>query len=226
MILPLLGGTPGVWNTSMVFFQAVLLCGYSYAHLLSSRLSARRQMAVHFTLLVVALAALPVAVPKGWEPPPQANPALWVVMILGLSVGLPTLAKAPDSSFDLIVIDAFSSDSVPVHIITREAFDLYASKLAPGGILAANISNAFLDLAPVLVRTARDLGWSCIMQVDNTKSAADHRPVDQAGAEEADPPLDGRLRQHPGDAPDAEGLAQASLLVTGAYSRMIASAAR
>ncbi len=98
MILPLLGGTPGVWNTSMVFFQAVLLCGYSYAHLLSSRLSARRQMAVHFTLLVVALAALPVAVPKGWEPPPQANPALWVVMILGLSVGLPTLvisATAP-----------------------------------------------------------------------------------------------------------------------------------
>ncbi len=98
MILPLLGGTPGVWNTSMVFFQAVLLCGYSYAHLLSSRLSARRQMAVHFTLLVVALAALPVAIPKGWEPPPQANPALWVVMILGLSVGLPTLvisATAP-----------------------------------------------------------------------------------------------------------------------------------
>jgi hypothetical protein len=98
MILPLLGGTPGVWNTSMVFFQAVLLGGYFYAHLLSSRLPPRRQMAVHFTLLAVALAALPVAVPKGWEPPPDANPALWVVMILGLSVGLPTLvisATAP-----------------------------------------------------------------------------------------------------------------------------------
>ena len=67
-----------------------------------------------------------------------------------------SLASAPDSSFDLITLDAFSSDAIPVHLLTREALQLYARKLRPGGIVAFHISNRYLDLRPVLVELARD----------------------------------------------------------------------
>src|SRR5437899_5146415 len=60
MILPLLGGTPAVWNTCMVFFQALLLAGYYYAHKTSTRLPTRRQVAVHTGLLLASVGVLAV----------------------------------------------------------------------------------------------------------------------------------------------------------------------
>ena len=56
--------------------------------------------------------------------------------------------------FDLLVVDAFSGDSIPIHLLTREALALYRRHLAPGGVLAFHISNQYLDLAPVLARLA------------------------------------------------------------------------
>jgi hypothetical protein len=73
-----------------------------------------------------------------------------------------SLAREPDGSFDLLVLDAFSSDAIPIHLLTREAVRLYFQKLAPGGVLVAHLSNRYLDLAPVLGGLARDaglLGW-------------------------------------------------------------------
>ncbi|MEP7382649.1 MAG: fused MFS/spermidine synthase, partial [Gemmatimonadota bacterium] len=67
-----------------------------------------------------------------------------------------SIEAAPDAAFDLIVLDAFSSDAIPVHLMTREALQLYVRKLRPGGIIAFHISNRFLDLRPVLVELARD----------------------------------------------------------------------
>lgn len=67
-----------------------------------------------------------------------------------------SLAQEPDSSYDLITLDAFSSDAIPVHLVTREALAVYRRKLRPGGILAFHISNRYLDLRPVLVELARD----------------------------------------------------------------------
>jgi hypothetical protein len=68
-----------------------------------------------------------------------------------------SVSKASDGGFGLLVLDAFSSDSIPVHLITREAMALYLTKLAPGGVIAYHISNRYLDLAPVLGAEARDL---------------------------------------------------------------------
>lgn len=64
------------------------------------------------------------------------------------------LVHAPEHTYDLLVLDAFSSDTIPVHLLTEEAFELYLRKLAPGGVLALHISNRFVDLAPVLARVA------------------------------------------------------------------------
>jgi SAM-dependent methyltransferase len=70
------------------------------------------------------------------------------------------VAKAPDSSYDLIVLDAFSSDSVPVHLLTRDAVHVYLRKLRPGGLIAFHISNRYLDLEPVIEGVDRSLGLS------------------------------------------------------------------
>lgn len=69
-----------------------------------------------------------------------------------------TLAREADARFDLLVIDAYSSDAIPVHLITIEAIELYLSRLAPGGLLAFHISNRYYRLAPVLGDAARALG--------------------------------------------------------------------
>jgi hypothetical protein len=80
------------------------------------------------------------------------------------------LRDAPDGSYDLIVLDAFSGDTLPMHLMTREALALYLRKLAPGGMLAFNISNAHLRLAPTFGALARDAGLVCLFQNDSTVS--------------------------------------------------------
>ena len=57
-----------------------------------------------------------------------------------------TLGKEKDASFDLLLIDAFSSDAVPMHLLTVESLSLYAAKLKPGGLGVLHISNRYLDL--------------------------------------------------------------------------------
>ena len=69
-----------------------------------------------------------------------------------------TLGEVPDRGYDLIVIDAFSSDAIPLHLLTREAFALYQRKLAAGGTILFHVSNRYLDLAPVVAALAGDAG--------------------------------------------------------------------
>ena len=64
----------------------------------------------------------------------------------------------PDAGYDAIVIDAFSSDSIPVHLLTREALALYRRKLSPTGVILFHVSNRYLDLAPLVAALARDAG--------------------------------------------------------------------
>ncbi len=85
------------------------------------------------------------------------------------------LRTAPEHDYDLIVLDAFSSDAVPVHLLTQEAVDLYRSKLAPDGIIAFNISNRYLDLASVVGGLARALCLVCRVRHDLRLSPDDQR---------------------------------------------------
>jgi hypothetical protein len=98
MILPLLGGTPAVWSTCMVFFQAALLGGYAYAHLITARLRLSHQVIVHLLALALPFVVLPLAVNPGLLRGGEANPVLDVLTLLSVSVGLPFLvvsASAP-----------------------------------------------------------------------------------------------------------------------------------
>jgi hypothetical protein len=98
MILPLLGGTPAVWSTCLVFFQAALLGGYAYAHASTARLRPSRQALLHLIVLAVPLAVLPLAVNPRLLRGGEAHPVLDVLTLLSVSVGLPFLvvsATAP-----------------------------------------------------------------------------------------------------------------------------------
>ena len=89
MILPLMGGTPAVWITCMVFFQSILLAGYSYAHASTTWLGGRGQRILHVCLLISALLVLPIAVDRTWFHAGGADPTTHVLAILLMSVGLP-----------------------------------------------------------------------------------------------------------------------------------------
>ena len=68
------------------------------------------------------------------------------------------LAKAADASYDMIFLDAFSSDSIPMHLLTREAVEMYFRKLKPEGLLIVHISNRFMDLSPLVAALGKDAG--------------------------------------------------------------------
>src|SRR5262245_32760137 len=88
MVLPVFGGSPSVWTTCMVFFQALLLAGYTYAHLMTVRLGARGQATLHLALLALAVATVPLSA-EGWEQPGGGNPVPWLLGLLATAVGLP-----------------------------------------------------------------------------------------------------------------------------------------
>ena len=81
------------------------------------------------------------------------------------------IAHVPDGTSDLVIVDAFSSDAVPVHLLTREALELYVRKLRPGGLVAFHVTNRHLDLAPVVARAARALGLAAVERNDRAEGA-------------------------------------------------------
>ncbi|MGN6692143.1 MAG: spermidine synthase [Sphingopyxis sp.] len=77
------------------------------------------------------------------------------------------IATLPPAQFDILIIDAFSSDAIPLHLLTAEAIGIYARALKPGGILLVHISNRFFDLEPVLSAEAKARGWSAAIRMDS-----------------------------------------------------------
>jgi SAM-dependent methyltransferase len=97
MILPMLGGSPAVWNTAVLFYQTVLLGGYVSAHAITTRLRIRQQVALYGVLLLVPLLILPISVPAGWNPPTETSPIPWLLTVLLVAVGLPFFVLSTSS---------------------------------------------------------------------------------------------------------------------------------
>ena len=90
-ILPWFGGSASVWATCLVFFQTLLLLGYAYADQVSRRLAPSRQVTLHALLLAASLATLPVLAGSQWKPDGSEDPGLYILLLLGATVGLPYL---------------------------------------------------------------------------------------------------------------------------------------
>jgi spermidine synthase len=148
-ILPWFGGAAGVWSVMMVFFQFMLLAGYGYAHLLSTRLPPRAQLVVHLAVLVAAMAALPVGPSEALKPVPDAEPFTSILLLLGSTVGLPYFAV---STTGPLVQAWFARKYQGV-----SPYWLYA--LSNAGSLLALLSYPFL-VEPLLGRQEQAMIWS------------------------------------------------------------------
>src|SRR6266581_19695 len=97
MVLPRFGGAPSVWSVAIVFFQAALLAGYAYAHWLTRYAGGRVSVALHLAVMIAAAFALPLSIAAGWDRPPAAAHALWLIGLFTASIGLPFFALAAKS---------------------------------------------------------------------------------------------------------------------------------
>lgn len=92
LALPMLGGSPSVWSVAMVFFQILMLAGYSAAHALTRWMPLRVGAVIHGAVLLLAFATLPIGLHSGTAPPAGADPTVWLIGVLGASIGLPFFA--------------------------------------------------------------------------------------------------------------------------------------
>jgi spermidine synthase len=148
-ILPWFGGGPGVWTTCLLFFQALLLAGYAYSHLLSRCQSRRVQVVTHLSLLLVALAFLPVAPGAHRKPEPDAEPISRILLLLTVCLGTPYLALAATAP----LLQSWFSGVRPGVVPYR----LYA--VSSAGSLLALLSYPFV-FEPLLTRQAQARLWA------------------------------------------------------------------
>jgi hypothetical protein len=152
MVLPKLGGSPGVWSVAMVFFQTALLAGYGYAHWLVGRFSVRRAALIHLALMVaVLLVGLPIGIAAGFERPPQEGETLWLIALFAASVGLPFFAVAANGP----LLQAWFARSG--HPRAADPYFLYAASNI--GSFLALIAYPFL-VEPALTLSLQSLAWS------------------------------------------------------------------
>jgi hypothetical protein len=97
MVLPVLGGSPSVWAVAIFFFQAALLIGYCYAHVLIAHATVPRTGLIHLGVCALAFLALPIGLPAGWAEPPAGEPYLWQIGLFTVAIGLPFVAVSANA---------------------------------------------------------------------------------------------------------------------------------
>lgn len=143
MVLPMLGGSPSVWTTCMLFFQSALLAGYAYAHGVPRLLKIRRHLLLHVVLLGLPLLLLPVRLPETPGPVGQDQPVTWLLLVMLTSVGVPFFVLATGAP---LLQRWFSTSG---HRAAGDPYFLYAASNA-GSLLA-------LILYPIAVEPALSL---------------------------------------------------------------------
>lgn len=152
LVLPKLGGTPAVWSVAMVFFQAVLLLGYAYAHLITAWLTSRQAALIHLSIMGITLAfALPIGLPSGIGHPPEEGQALWLIKVFALSVGLPFFAVSANAP----LLQAWFAKTGHLH--ATDPYFLYGASNA--GSLLALLSYPFL-FEPSLSLATQEYIWT------------------------------------------------------------------
>ncbi len=152
LVLPQLGGSPSVWNTSLAFFQIALLAGYGYAHLLQRLRALRDQTIVHAVALLLAAIALPLRINELAGPASSNHPTLWLLAVLTISVGAPfAVLSATAPLVQAWYARTFGADQ------EKEPYVLYAASNL--GSLLALLAYP-LAVEPSLTLHAQRWGWS------------------------------------------------------------------
>jgi hypothetical protein len=169
-LLPWFGGTPAVWTTCVLFFQAALFGGYLYAHLSESLFSERLQAVVHIVLLAAAVVVLPITPDNSWKPTADDQPILRILAVLTVCIGIPYFLLSSTGP----LVSAWFARSFP----GRSPYRLYA--LSNFGSLLALLTYPFV-VAPALSIRRQASWWSwafvvfAICSAASALSAARHR---------------------------------------------------
>ena len=153
LVLPMLGGSPSVWNTAMVFFQTALLAGYAYAHVLQRLRSLKAQVAVHLALLVLAALFLPLAISGLLGNPDPTAPIGWLLATLALSVGAPFAVLSATAP----LLQAWYARVRVHHADGKNPYVLYAASNL--GSFLALLSYPVL-IEPLMSLSSQRLGWT------------------------------------------------------------------
>lgn len=152
MVLPLLGGAPMVWNTAMLFYQAVLLGGYAYAHIMAKFLNIRTQAIVHIVLFSVFAFVLPFVLEEGIEPPIEPGQLVpWQIALMAVTIGGPFFVL---SGCAPMLQHWFSKSG---HEDSGNPYFLYAASNA--GSMIALLSYPFV-FEPTLTVPDQSAGWA------------------------------------------------------------------
>jgi hypothetical protein len=150
-LLPLLGSTPQVWTTTVLFFQAALLAGYAFSHATSRLLSPRAQSVLQVALLAGAAVVLPIEIAHGAHPPHTSNPIPWLLGTLALGAGLPFFALAANGPTLQRWLAATR------HRAARDPYFLFAA--SNGGSLLGLLAYP-LAVEPLLSLSAQNDAWA------------------------------------------------------------------
>jgi len=153
LVLPMLGGSPAVWNTAMVFFQTALLAGYGYAHLLQRIGSMKTQVAIHLGLLLLAALFLPLQINAVLGDPDPAAPIGWLLTTLALSVGAPFAVLSATAP----LLQAWYARVRAGHADGKNPYVLYAASNL--GSFLALLSYPVL-IEPLASLSGQTLGWT------------------------------------------------------------------
>lgn len=154
IILPWFGGASSVWSAALVFFQACVLGGYSYAHWLTTRISPRRQSLIHMALLIASCALMPILPSDALRPDGAADPTLQILVLLTITVGLPSLMLSATSP----LLQAWYMRRTG----SEPPYWMFA--LSNAGSLLALLSFP-LALEPAFTSRALAMGWSTLFVV-------------------------------------------------------------
>lgn len=165
-ILPWFGGVPTVWTTCLLFFQLLLLAGYAYAHLIGTKLSARRQAIAHLGLVALSSVMLVLAarlwkssfMPPSWKPANQDFPELRILLLLSASIGLPYFALSATAP----LLQAWFARIHPNISQKTSPYRLYA--VSNLGSLVALLTYPFVVEPNLSLRAQANL-WTCFYVV-------------------------------------------------------------
>ncbi len=178
LVLPQLGGSPSVWNTSLAFFQAALLAGYAYAHALQRVRSVRAQAFIHTAALIAAALVLPLRVNELFGPPSSTHPNIWLLGVLMVSIGAPFAVLSATAP----LVQAWHARTVGAEE-GKEPYVLYAASNL--GSLLALLAYP-LVVEPLLTVHGQTFSWtwgyaafgllmaSLAFMVSRTRDAASH----------------------------------------------------
>ncbi|MDB5470026.1 MAG: spermidine synthase [Caulobacter sp.] len=152
LVLPQLGGSPQVWNTSMAFFQGALLVGYGYAHFLQKIPRARTQVLIHLCVMIAAASLLPLRITTLLGEPGSTPPALWLLGVMAISIGAPFAALSATAP----LVQAWHA-KVHGREGGPEPWALYAASNL-GSLLALLAYPAIME--PALLLHDQRYGWS------------------------------------------------------------------